>query len=184
MPAYRPNDDEARLAWLLAEIRNSKNASQTNLPGGETATPAERKLQHYAAALAEKSVARLTNLDWSGVGKGARGLIDVGNLLEVRSITDRNKNLLIRRKDVTKDTFPFVLVHVSTQSRVCTLLGWAFVTDILERGWILDRNSQNPAYILNQSNLRTYEALIEFVAGNWRMAIPRKYCWQVGGMYG
>jgi len=145
--SYRPNDDEAAVAYEVAKRRNSMNAGQSNIPGGEHATVGQRLAQHYAACLSEISLSRITNLCWTGCGKGAHGLLDVGDRYEVRSIVDRTHGLLVREKDCEKDV-PFALFHVSEETRICELLGWAPPSYVVSKGFGIDLDSEHPAWIL------------------------------------
>lgn len=155
--SYRPNDDEAAIAQTIAYRRNSLNRGGTNIPGGETSTEKERLIQHYRAALAEIAVSRITNLCWTGCGKGANGLLDVGDKLEVRSIASSDRGLLARRKD--KDSLPCVLVLVEN-NRICTILGWEYFSVVKRDGHTLDAESNNPCWILEAKKLRPFEELL------------------------
>jgi hypothetical protein len=152
---YRPTEDEAHAALAVARRRNRLNGGQTNLPGGETASEAERLMQHYTACLAEIAVSRIANRCWTGCGKGADGLYDVGNLYQVRSITQPGRGLLIRRKDLQNGNPPFVLVQVNAD-RECVLLGWLRPTEVLEIGRELDADSPSPCWIASQNQLREW----------------------------
>lgn len=153
---YRPNDDEAAVAALVARRRNSLNGGGTNLPGGETETEEGRFLQHYRACLAEIAVSRITNLCWTGCGKGSAGLHDVGDKYEVRSIADRGRGLLARGKD--KDHDPAILVYVG-HDRACEIIGWEFFGEVKRRGRALDEDSPSPCWIVPSSALRDWADL-------------------------
>lgn len=150
---YRPNDDEASIAMVVAKRRNKLNGGGTNIPGGEVATTDERLLQHYRACLSEISVSRITNLCWTGCGKGAHGLRDVGNVLEVRSIPTPNKGLLARGKD--NDLYPCALVLVQ-DDRWCEVMGWEFFGNVKRNGRIIDGESESPCWILPAGELRKW----------------------------
>lgn len=134
-PVYTPNEDEAAVSGFMAKRRTSLS---NRLAPWERTTPREREAQQYAACLAEISVCRISNLCWTGLGKGSDGLIDVGNRYEVRSITDPRHGLLVRSKDFDKPPLPFVLVHVDTETRTCRLLGWRFPSAVRRLGRTLD----------------------------------------------
>ena len=160
METYLPNRDEAIVAYRVARIRNSNNRGQSNIPGGENTSRQQREIQHYRAALAEIAVSRMTNLCWTGLGKGSLGCIDVGNLLEVRSIVNLRNGLLVRDKD--KESLPYVLVHVD-KNRLCTFLGWAFIEEVKRLGRVLDADTSKPAYILEQEKLHDMESLLAYI---------------------
>jgi hypothetical protein len=143
---YTPTYDEKVCAYFVAEIRNSKNGGGSNLPYGETMTHRERFEQHYVACLSEIAVSRLTNLCWTGCGKGATGLKDVGDRWEVRSITDMHKGLLVKWKDIDSDSQ--VLVFVDTKTAMCTVLGWASVLRVKEEGKPFASETDKPFWVL------------------------------------
>ncbi len=152
--SYRPNDDEAACAAAVAKRRNKLNSGQSNLPGGETATEKEMFLQHYTACLAEIAVSRVTNLCWTGCGVGATGLKDVGDMWQVRSISDPSRGLLVRPKDDDND--PIVLVYVDRGTRECHLLGWEFVGWVKHYGRAVDQETDRPCWIMPPDELRQH----------------------------
>lgn len=154
---YRPNDDEAAAALVVAKRRNTLNGGGTNLPTGETADEAKRLNQHYTACLAEIAVSRLLNLAWTGCGKGAAGLRDVGGTVEVRSIIETRRGLLLRPKDDPEP--PYVLVYVDQATRNCHALGWAYGSDVRARGRLLDGETSKPCWILGQDGLSEFDHL-------------------------
>lgn len=153
--SYIPNEDEAHAAMAVAKRRNELNRGQSNLPGGETASKEDRQIQHYIACLAEIAVARLSNLYWTGCGKGADGLRDVGGIYEVRSITDRSHGLLVRQRDLEGNP-PFVLVFVHAVNRRCEILGWYPAQDVRRDGREIDSNTTKPFWVLSQDRLYTW----------------------------
>lgn len=99
----------------------SRNASAWQkvmaLEGGRTDLGIDR---HVIGAMGEFAVARLLGLNWNpvtGVTDTARG--DLENL-QVKSITARNRSLIVRPHD--PDEFPYVLVFVSMME--AEILGW------------------------------------------------------------
>lgn len=135
---YRPNNDEAAVALLIAKRRNALNRGGSNLPDGETATPEERLIQDYCAVLAEIAVSRMLNLCWTGCGRGSDGLLDVGDCVEVRSITQPHKCISARAKD--PDAVPVVLVLVDKATRECKALGWNYYHEVKSQGRRIDRD--------------------------------------------
>ena len=152
---YIPTKDEIEVARLIAERRNSLNFGGSNIPGGEYLNQQERLLQHFQGALAEIAVSRIYNLCWSGCGKGSNGCLDVGNCLQVRSVADSKRGLLCRQKDVSEH--PCVLVQV-LESNQCILVGWEHLSRVKTEGWVLDRYSHKPAWVLPRDHLRSLES--------------------------
>lgn len=155
--SYRPSDDEAAAALVVAKRRNTLNSGQSNLPGGETASEDERLRQHYVACLSEIAVSRLLNRAWTGCGRGADGLRDVGDQFEVRSITDQKRGLLLRSKDDTPP--PYVLVYVDVRTRECHALGWSYGHEARSNGRALDADTDRPCWILSVGNLRDWNTI-------------------------
>lgn len=153
---YTLTDDEAACAAVVARRRNRFNAGQTNLPGGESASESDRLLQHYMAAMAEIAVSRVTNLCWTGCGRGSDGVPDVGRALEVRSVSRRGLGLLARRKD--RDDLPCVLVLVEPKAQ-CTILGWETYGEVKRRGRGRDLDSERPCWTLPADKLRPIESM-------------------------
>jgi hypothetical protein len=158
MKVYRPNDDEAAAAFLVAKRRNTLNNGASNLPNGEQVDAATREWQHYAACLAEIAVARVLNRCWSGCGKGTLERHDVGNCYEVRSITDRSRGLLVRAKDDGNTIF--ILVFVDVETRNCEILGWEIGQRIRQKGRMLDPTSPKPCWVLPAADLIPIQVLM------------------------
>jgi len=155
--SYRPNDDEASVAALVARRRNSLNRGGSNFEGGETASHDETYLQHYRACLAEIAVSRLTNLCWTGCGKGSLKVPDVGGVIEVRSIANPKHGLCVQEGDV--DESPVVQTLV-TNDRLCTVVGWEFFANAKELGKGFNLQTAHP-YWLYWGDLRPFEDLKE-----------------------
>jgi hypothetical protein len=162
---YRPNDDEAAVAFTIAKRRNQLNGGGSNLPGGERATIGERLLQHYAAALSEIATSRMTGLCWTGCGKGAEGLRDVGDLIEVRSVRSPELGLLVRRPKPGKLEdigVPYVLIHVG-EDRWCAPLGWEYWDVVLDMGRVQGERTDHPCWILEPERLRPFDELLDLI---------------------
>ena len=156
-PTVQLTRDESEAAMSVAKRRNSLNGGQTNIPGGEMANAEARLKQHFVACLAEIAAAKNLNRYWSGCGKGSTGLKDVGGFLEVRSITEMGRGLLVRPKDDPQD--PYGLIFV-TPELSCHLLGWAYGYEVIAHGRALDQNTQRPCWILSSEQLRPWDELI------------------------
>jgi hypothetical protein len=157
---YVPNNDEAAAAMCVADIRNKKNGGQTNLVK-ENQTSDQRRMTNYRGVLAEIAVSRMLNLCWTGCGKGATGLKDVGNLFQVRSIGDIALGLLCRSSDLDSD--PFVLVYVD-QDRSCQALGWEYAEHVKEQGRARDVGSDKVCWILRNDRLRPMELAVDLIS--------------------
>ncbi len=149
-------DDEKACGKCVARIRNTHNDGQTNIPGGETASPEERLKQHYVACLAEIGTSRMFNLAWTGCGKGSSGLLDVGGIIEVRSITEFHKGLLVRESDHV--VAPYVLAYVESPATV-SLVGWEFRATVQDNGVHRDADTENPYWTLEHKKLRKMREL-------------------------
>lgn len=135
---YRLTADERACARTVAQIRNTLNHGQPS--AADPLMDSETRLaQHYRACVAEIAVCRLTNFSWSGCGPGADGRRDVGDSLEVRSVTSRHKGLLVRQKDF--DDTPYVLVLVDHDGTEGEILGWAMKEEVMARGTGRDLDS-------------------------------------------
>jgi hypothetical protein len=134
----------------VAERRNSHNSGQSNLAGGERLDEAARLAQHYRACVSEIGVSRLLNFAWTGCGKGASGLLDVGDAFEVRSVMSRDRGLLVRTRDT--ETVPFVLALVAADDSV-ELLGWAMKDEVIASGLGHSLETDKPYWTLQVAAL-------------------------------
>jgi len=142
------NADEVAVADLVGQRRETLNyGDRVALRRAE----GESLRQNQASALGEESVAKFYGLYWTGLGRGADGLADVGGRLEVRIIFVASYGLLIRRTDPSR---PHILVHVDSPD--CYLLGWLFPDEVrIDR--YLHRNSpkgESSFWVAPQTDLR------------------------------
>lgn len=149
--AYTLTADEVACAHAVAARRNALNGGQSNIPGGETASPDERLRQHQRACVAEIAVSRVLNLAWTGCGKGAQGLRDVGYHVEVRSIGARGRGLLVRPRD--PDDAPYLLVLVDSVTSRASLLGWAMKGEVMAHGERHAADTEKECWILRERQL-------------------------------
>jgi len=114
---YKLAPYEMQIAAAMSKIRRSDSSgdSKIDLP----LTDKQKDRNDIIAVRSEIAVSRMLNLCWTGMGKQQP---DVGGWVEVRSIENPKKNLIIRAKD--RDDSPCVLVLVVDD--VCTALCWAF----------------------------------------------------------
>jgi hypothetical protein len=152
---YRPNDDEAAVAALVARRRDTLNRGGSNFEGGETASREEIYLQHYRACLAEIAVSRLTNRCWTGCGKGSLKVPDVGGEIEVRSIANPKHGLCVQVRD--RDESPVVQVLVTTD-RICNVMGWETFANAKKLGKGYNLHTAHP-YWLYWGVLQPFETL-------------------------
>lgn len=156
--SYRPNDDEACAAAAVARRRNGTAHRPHRIPDAPDKTADDIARLHYQGALAEIAVARMLNRYWTGCGKGAHGVLDVGGSVDVRSIAVPHRGLVAR--DTDPDDVPCVLVHVDRDTRVCTALGWAFYRDVKRNG---EPHGEDPArrcWILSGRSLYPMDTLL------------------------
>jgi hypothetical protein len=156
---YRPNDDEARVAGLMARIRRDFSSKEkSNLAAGETDFE-WRFFNNYVGALAEIAVSRMLNMCWTGCGMGGgKRLRDVGDCVEVRSITERRKGLLANKCDT--EAWPCVLVFVDDETRWCEALGWETFAAVRAHGIGRNLETHQPYYVLPQHRLRPFHDLL------------------------
>ena len=161
---YALTEDEHATAKLVAKRRNTMNGGQSNIPGGETSSVTQREDTHYRAIVAEIAVSRIFNLAWTGCGKGSYGAFDVGNMLEVRSIDNPSKNLMVRPADAAKRGSPIVLALVQPPDAIrVSLLGWQFVGDAIDSGTPMDQKTTRPYWIVQRHKLRHLDELRAYV---------------------
>jgi|TARA_R110002020_G_scaffold123083_2_gene279190 hypothetical protein len=131
-----------------------RHPKRSNLPQGETVeTIALQPAVDYAGCVGEIAVARLMNLAWTGCGKTSGNTRDVGNYIEVRSVRNIKLGLLVRPKDPEA---PFVLVFV--RGNTGKILGWAWKSEVVAKGRMLDGDTERPCWILKDT-LRRAEGL-------------------------
>lgn len=110
----------------------------------------------YAACLAEIAVSRLTNMCWTGCGRGD-GTVpakDVGDTYQVRSTITPGYGLMVRPADQGDDLF--VLVQVSTDTRVCVALGFRSADEARQLGRPHGHDGPHPCWIVSPSQLRPW----------------------------
>ncbi len=109
---------------------------------------------------AEMAVARYTNLFWCGTVTDTKAP-DVGDLIEVRSITNRDHSLLLHKED--RDDFPFVLVYNNPPNKF-ELLGWLFARDgKLKKYWQHNGDGDPCFYVPQDHPLLPMPALIDWL---------------------
>jgi hypothetical protein len=113
----------------------------------------------FIGCMGEVATARHLNLFWSGTVDEFKRK-DVGDLVEVRAITDASHSLLLHPKD--GDAVPFVLALVQLPRVV--LLGWAFAVAGKEQRYWRELRRGRPCYAAPQSILRPMRGLHRWVA--------------------
>lgn len=115
------------------------------------------------AVRAEMAVAKAYNMYWMG-GVGNVGSVDVGGIIEVRSVSQANHNLILHPDD--KDKFPYVLVDLSDCPNV-NLIGWIWGSDGKQDKYWKDPSGKNrPAFFVPQADLNPMYDLTEYVRDN------------------
>lgn len=106
----------ARFVWegRIAAARAKRLRPAHGAPEGQ-----DGEILHMMGAFSEMAVAKYLNLYWSG-GIGIIGGIDVGEMVEVRSITQPTYRLFLHEKD---RALPFVLVYPKAVHEY-RLIGW------------------------------------------------------------
>ena len=156
--AYHLTNDEAACARVVARRRRGLNGGQTNLAAGEHQSDLDRLKNDYHACIAEIGASRILNLAWTGCGKGAYGVPDVGGKYEVRSITSLNKGLLINDSDKNKSRI-YILTYVYAP-HCAKLLGWETGTSIVLNGIHRNSHTPKPYWTLPIENLKSMDTLI------------------------
>lgn len=173
--------DEVEAAKVVAQIRQDTAGAggKTNLPV-ERSTPEERLATQEVACYGEIGVSRVTNLAWTGCGKGSTGLPDVGGMVEARAVTEARLNLVVRPKD--KAEYPYVLVQVDVEGSrvVTTAVGWAMKADVQRRGVPRDVDTEKPYWTLERKALLKMEALGPWLRDGKGVLTEGESCWTCG----
>ena len=127
------------------------------------------------ACQCELAVGKFLNLHWP-VAIGITTLADVGGMVEVRSILDPTRRLIVHAED--KDEAPFVLVHSDGGGRLFNLLGWCFGREAKTpankvRAEKCLRNGGYGSFVVQQEDLnQDFDALKQFCADT--LVAPQK----------
>jgi hypothetical protein len=109
------------------------------------------------SARGEMAVAKGLNLYWSG-SVGDYSAVDVGGLVEVRTITTGHHRLILHPGD--RDWAPYVLVDASYQPEM-RLVGWIYGKDGKDQKYWSDPSGKNrPAFFVPQNKLRPMAELV------------------------
>ena len=114
----------------------------------------------------EVAVSKALNLYWTGVG-GLR-FPDVGGLIEVRTISQKNHRLILHDADV--DSQIAILVFVGEEPTQCELMGWIPCSEGKSKEFESDPVGGRPAYFIPQKNLRPMEDIWAHI----KQSAPRK----------
>jgi hypothetical protein len=167
-PKYHPNEYERLLGWELAKIRNSsQDWSKGNIPN-EPMSEQGCVENHFQGILAEIAVSRVLNLCWTGLADGrGGGALDVGGMIEARSVRERMKGLLARPKDEPKRAAPVVNVYVAhamdPKLCYCELLGWHFFGFVLDHGKPEAVGSGRPYWRLPTAETQPMATLVDWL---------------------
>ena len=156
--SYALTEDERACAEAVAKRRRSLNGGQSNFVT-ETMSSDDRDQQDFRAVSAEIAVSRLLNLCWTGCGKGALVAVDVGHLVEVRSINSPTHGLQVSERDEPRSNNPITLCLV-TPTHV-QFMGWEFISEVFKQGRKMRENK--PFWVLPQSKLRHFDELKAYV---------------------
>jgi hypothetical protein len=108
---------------------------------------------------AELAVARYTNLFWCGTVNDVQAR-DVGGMVDVRSTTQRNHNLILHPDD--DDETPYVLVW--THAPEFDLCGWTFAGDGKLSEFWRDPTGGRPAFFVPRNLLRPMPELLDWLS--------------------
>jgi hypothetical protein len=154
-------------AWLVAGQRVKAAIEKDIKPawGATDLVNDNRFGLDVMAALAECAVSKHFNLYWPPAA-GETNRTDVGDLIEVRSVSLPSYGLLLHKKD--KANFPYVLAYPTGFDVV--LLGWLYAGDGMQPKYWRKTGEDRAAYIIKQNELRPIAELEEIVADVRRMA--------------
>jgi hypothetical protein len=108
----------------------------------------------------EMAVAKALNLYW-GIEMN-NTTIDVGGMVEVRTVTRDDKRLILHKDD--KADLPYVLVCNKLKTNEFWLKGWIFGKEgMLEEYWADPQKTNRHAYFVPDSKLRPIEELKAWV---------------------
>lgn len=112
-------------------------------------------------AVGEMAVAKCLNLYWAGsLGEFARGK-DVGDCVDVRSVTKSSHSLILHPAD--KDDTPYILVELSKPSEA-TLVGWVYGVDGKNPLYWADPSGKGrPAFFVPRKDLRPISELVGYL---------------------
>lgn len=110
---------------------------------------------HILGACGECAFAKGTNRYWNGGVNTFRGS-DIGSNIQVRTRSQHNYDLIVRRSD--KDNDIYVLVTGGPQSFV--LHGWILCSDAKRRQYLANYGNHGEAFFVPQSDLNSIDQLI------------------------
>jgi hypothetical protein len=116
---------------------------------------------NQVGAAGELAVAKVVNQHWHANTEYQRGLADVGEIVEVRTLADPDYDLSVRKPD--PDDHAFVLV--TGEPPTLTIHGWILGADAKKReDRFFSRGGRDKIFWIEQRDLRPIEELIEYEA--------------------
>lgn len=153
---------EIQLAYNVAGQRCCQNM-KLEVKQRYGSLPEENAQIEVFSCRGEMAVAKYLNLFWSG-SIGDFKAVDVGGLVEVRTVDKKGRRLIVHPED--KDWPPFVFVDASDAPNI-NLVGWLYGYDAKqEKYWADPTGNNRPAYFVPQSDLRPMEDLNELIRSN------------------
>jgi len=107
--------------------------------------------------IGELAVSKYMNMYWSG-SVPPYTMTDVGGCVEVKTIEDTGKKLLIRPNN--SDELPFVLALCSDGGKLVRLLGWSYAGDAKVDAYRTAPNGRAPCWMVPQSALNPMSDLV------------------------
>lgn len=151
---------EMNMAYTIGAQRQIYNmklgtSHKWGLNGVETAIASD-----LVGCAGELAVAKALNLYWDV--SSSHKTVDVGGMVEVRTVTSPNRRLILHETD--KPNLPYVLVYSKPRTTEFLLKGWLLGQDgIKEEYWSDPQNTNRHAYFVPDSALRPVSELVEWV---------------------
>ena len=153
---YTLSDDEFACAEVVTDRRQRLN-NGNGFEGTALRSGVQRDRHQLQGVMSEIGVSRVLNLSWSGCGNGTKGLADVGDRYEVRSVDELFKGLLVNGHDRHKERV-YILVHFTLPQSV-KLIGWAVGDDVVKIGVGRGLDGKYPYWVLGRDKLKSMDVI-------------------------
>lgn len=142
---------EIQVAYFVAVQRRIFNMKKQSKHQHGLAPETEPTNIEMLGCAGEMAVAKAFNLYWDTSLN--HHTVDVGGLVEVRSVNQPGRRLLIHEKD--RSDLPYVLVYSDPRSTIFTLKGWIVGEEGKKEEYVRDLTGKNrPCYVVPDEKLR------------------------------